>query len=274
MRNLRYSQWWFMSSSGLRHDYSAGLRAGWWEGGSSPGRGSEFFSSPPRPELLWGPPSLSNEYNGPFPSELSGRGVKLTTHLHLVQRSKDARCYTSTSQYAFMVWCSAKAQGQLYLLYWCGRIAAFRKAMLPPSSGGGIAVTLLPSPYSYEYKQNSSFIGPEAVEVAITWELPVGTEEQYGYTHNRNRLPPKAACSFIIRYCIPYCKSVFLFPCDIWSPVPLRAHAYTHISGCFVAHSSSSVSFHLLRFSVLQTDGQRPVTVYLHSPNTFSWRGA
>jgi hypothetical protein len=44
--------------------YSAGLRAGW-SGGSSPGRGWEFFSSPPRPERLWGPPSLlSDGYRG------------------------------------------------------------------------------------------------------------------------------------------------------------------------------------------------------------------
>jgi len=31
---------------------------GWMIGGSNPGRGWEFFSSPPRPDRLWGPPSL------------------------------------------------------------------------------------------------------------------------------------------------------------------------------------------------------------------------
>jgi hypothetical protein len=38
----------------------------------------------------------------------SGSGVKLTTHLHLVSRSKNAWSYTSTPQYAFMAWCLVK----------------------------------------------------------------------------------------------------------------------------------------------------------------------
>jgi hypothetical protein len=36
-------------------------------------------------------------------------GVKLTTHLHLVPRSKNEWNYTCTPQYAFMAWCSVKA---------------------------------------------------------------------------------------------------------------------------------------------------------------------
>jgi hypothetical protein len=34
--------------------------------------------------------------------------VKLTTHLHLVPRSKNEWSYTSTPQYTFMAWCSVK----------------------------------------------------------------------------------------------------------------------------------------------------------------------
>jgi hypothetical protein len=46
--------------------------------------GSRIFSSPRRTERLLGPPSLlSNGYRGQFP-----RGVKLSTHLQLVPRSR------------------------------------------------------------------------------------------------------------------------------------------------------------------------------------------
>jgi hypothetical protein len=51
-----------------------------------PGGGWVFFSSPPRPDRLWGPPSfLYNRYGG----------GGLTTHLLVVPRSKNAWSYTS-----------------------------------------------------------------------------------------------------------------------------------------------------------------------------------
>jgi len=50
-------------------------------------RGRDFFSSPPRPDRLSGPPSLPvNMYRVLFPRKWNGRVVNLTTHLHLVLR--------------------------------------------------------------------------------------------------------------------------------------------------------------------------------------------
>jgi hypothetical protein len=59
---------------------------GWTIEGSSPGRGWEFFSSPPRPDRFWGSTSLL--FSGSqdlFLCRKSGRDVKLTTHLSSAQ---------------------------------------------------------------------------------------------------------------------------------------------------------------------------------------------
>jgi hypothetical protein len=68
--------------------YSDGLWAGWRaNGGSNPARGKRFFSSPFRPDQLWGPPILlSKRYRGLFSRVWSSRGVNLTTRLYLVLR--------------------------------------------------------------------------------------------------------------------------------------------------------------------------------------------
>jgi hypothetical protein len=71
----------------------------------------DYNGTPSRPERLSGPPGLlSNGYQGLFPCGWSGRGLKLTTHLHLVPRSKNEWICTSTPQYGFMAWCSVKKE--------------------------------------------------------------------------------------------------------------------------------------------------------------------
>jgi hypothetical protein len=51
---------------------------------------TRIFSSPQCPDRLWGPPSLlSNEHWWIFPRGCNISGVKLTTHLQLVPRSRE-----------------------------------------------------------------------------------------------------------------------------------------------------------------------------------------
>jgi hypothetical protein len=103
---------------------SPALDCGLDDRGSSPGKGQEFFSSPPRPDRLWRPTSL---LSSGYQEELS-LGIKqpgLTTHLHLVPRSRMRGAILSLPQYAFMPWCSVKAQGQLYLYLYYFDFAVF-----------------------------------------------------------------------------------------------------------------------------------------------------
>jgi hypothetical protein len=91
---------------------------GWMMGGSSPGRGWEFFSSPLRSDRRWRPPNLLfNGYQGLFPWGLSCRGVKLTTRLQLVPRSRMRGAIPQLSQYAFMAWCSVMSSDNFYIYH-------------------------------------------------------------------------------------------------------------------------------------------------------------
>jgi hypothetical protein len=92
---------------------------GWIIRGSSPGRDWEFFSSPPRPDRLWGSPQPPIQW---VPGALSLSGREADHSSPFSAEFKNAWSYTSTPQYAFMAWCSIKAQGQLLPYLKCSRI--------------------------------------------------------------------------------------------------------------------------------------------------------
>jgi hypothetical protein len=63
--------------------------------------GWTFFSAPPRPLRLWGPPSLqSNGYR------------RLTIHLHLVPKSRMRGAIPPLPLYVFMAWCFTSPRDQ------------------------------------------------------------------------------------------------------------------------------------------------------------------
>jgi len=72
----------------------------WYSTGLSVGNGWEFFSSPPRPDLFWGPPSLqSNGYQGASFAEGVKRPGREADHSPTSNAGvKNARSYTSTPQ--------------------------------------------------------------------------------------------------------------------------------------------------------------------------------
>jgi hypothetical protein len=73
------------------------------------GRSWTFFSLSPCPDRIWGPPSLLfRRYRGVFPWDQNGRGVKLTTYLHLVPSSRMRGAILPLLQYVFMAWCLIK----------------------------------------------------------------------------------------------------------------------------------------------------------------------
>jgi hypothetical protein len=100
---------WSLSQGGSR-DSSVGIASGLWAGRPcffSPLQGlGKFFSASPRPDRLWGPPSLlSSGYQGFLPPGYSGRGVKVFTLLLSSAEVKNAWGFTSVPQYLFMAWC-------------------------------------------------------------------------------------------------------------------------------------------------------------------------
>jgi len=92
-------------------------RAGWPGFNSHEGQWWDFFSSPPRPDLFWSPPSLLYSGTGALSPEVK-RPEREADHLPPSNAEvKNVWCYISILQYILMVWCLVRAQGQLCLYF-------------------------------------------------------------------------------------------------------------------------------------------------------------
>jgi len=93
--------------SSVSQSVSVAIEYGLDDQSSIPDR-DRFFPSPPRPDRLWSPHALlSIGYQRLFPRGKSGRGVKMTTHLHLMLRLiVTVWSYKFSLPYIFIVWYS------------------------------------------------------------------------------------------------------------------------------------------------------------------------
>jgi hypothetical protein len=100
--------------AGIAQRYSANLRAGW-SGVRVPVEAGNF---PLHHRIQTGsgahPASYPMGTRGSFLGGKAAGACTLTTHLHIVPRSR-MRGAIPPLQYAFMAWCSVEAQEQLYL---------------------------------------------------------------------------------------------------------------------------------------------------------------
>jgi hypothetical protein len=99
--------------------------------------------------------------------------VKLTTHLHLVPRSKTERSYTSTPQYAFMAWCLVKKHRNNSAFTFYRDAVAIRK-------GGNVTVMACCS-------ANTAYIPPLIIHKGLRYRNSFGGDS----------LPPGAAFEMI-----------------------------------------------------------------------------
>jgi hypothetical protein len=109
---------------------------------------------PTQPPIQWVPGVLSLGVKRP--------AVKLTTHLHIVSRSKNEWSYTSTPQYVFMAWYLVKHRDNI----------TFTCVQVP--SGPGLHVPLLPYLIFVGVKQparEADYSPSSSVEVKKAWSF-------------------------------------------------------------------------------------------------------
>jgi hypothetical protein len=71
---------------------------------SDPDMKKRFFLPPKRPDLLWVHPALNSMHTAILSQRKNGRGVKLTTDLHLVPRLRMSGAIPLLSLHAFIAW--------------------------------------------------------------------------------------------------------------------------------------------------------------------------
>jgi hypothetical protein len=103
--------------AGIAQWYSTGLQTGW-SGGSSPGKGWEFFSSPPHSRPALGPEQPPIQWvQGAFSLGIQRSGCEADRLPATSDEVKNEWSYTSAPQYVFMAWCLVKNRDscQLFL---------------------------------------------------------------------------------------------------------------------------------------------------------------
>jgi hypothetical protein len=90
-----------------------------------------FFSSPPRPDRLWGPPTcLSTGYREDFSSRVKRSGREIDHSPPPGAEVKIAWSYTSTPPYVFMVWYLVKHRDDFTFVHVLWEVLDIRHADL------------------------------------------------------------------------------------------------------------------------------------------------
>ena len=105
----------------------------WTARGPNPGKSKRFFCSPKNVQTSTRDYTASYSIRARIPSrEYNGRGVRLTTHFHLVSRSRMSGAKPLLVLYAFLAWSGIASH--FYLLYFYQRDVKGRRVFLIYSS--------------------------------------------------------------------------------------------------------------------------------------------